>query len=44
VGSPPCLVNAIVDALAPFDVRHVDMPCTPARVWGAMHGEVKPPQ
>ncbi len=42
VGSPPCLVNAIVDALRPFDVTHLDMPCTPARVWASMHGPVEP--
>jgi carbon-monoxide dehydrogenase large subunit len=44
VGSPPALVNAIVDALHEFDVTHLDMPCTPARVWAAMHGPVEPPQ
>ncbi len=38
VGSPPAIVNAICDALSPFGVRHVDMPCTPSRVWEAMHG------
>jgi carbon-monoxide dehydrogenase large subunit len=38
VGSPPTIVNAICDALAPFGVRHVDMPCTPSRVWHAMQG------
>ena len=42
VGSPPCLVNAIVDALAPFGTTHLDMPCTPGRVWAAMHGPVEP--
>jgi carbon-monoxide dehydrogenase large subunit len=36
VGSPPTVVNAIVDALEPFGVRHVEMPCTPGRVWAAM--------
>jgi carbon-monoxide dehydrogenase large subunit len=36
VGSPPTIVNAICDALAPFGVRHMDMPCTPSRVWDAM--------
>ncbi len=36
VGSPPAIVNAICDALAPLGVRHVDMPCTPSRVWEAM--------
>jgi carbon-monoxide dehydrogenase large subunit len=37
VGSPPTVVNAIVDALAPYGVRHVEMPCTPSRVWTAIH-------
>jgi carbon-monoxide dehydrogenase large subunit len=36
VGSPPTILNAICDALAPYGVRHVDMPCTPARVWEAI--------
>ncbi len=38
VGSPPTIVNAICDALRPFGVRHLDMPCTPSRVWDAMQG------
>ena len=38
VGSPPAIVNAVVDALEPYGVRHMDMPCTPARVWEAMQG------
>ncbi|HEY9523276.1 MAG TPA: aerobic carbon-monoxide dehydrogenase large subunit, partial [Thermopolyspora sp.] len=33
VGSPPAVVNAVIDALAPFGVRHADMPLTPANVW-----------
>ena len=33
VGSPPAIVNAICDALG---VQHIDMPCTPSRVWEAM--------
>jgi carbon-monoxide dehydrogenase large subunit len=37
VGSPPAVVNAVVDALSPFGVRHADMPLTPSRVWAAMH-------
>ena len=36
VGSPPAVVNAVVDALAPFGVRHIDMPLTPSRVWSAL--------
>jgi carbon-monoxide dehydrogenase large subunit len=43
VGSPPAIVNAVVDALAPFGVTHMDMPCTPARVWEAMQGRATPP-
>jgi carbon-monoxide dehydrogenase large subunit len=43
VGSPPAVVNAVVDALAPFGVRHVDMPLTPSRVWDAMRGQARPP-
>ncbi|HJQ29889.1 MAG TPA: aerobic carbon-monoxide dehydrogenase large subunit [Rubrobacter sp.] len=33
VGSPPAVVNAVVDALSPYGVRNVDMPLTPAKVW-----------
>jgi carbon-monoxide dehydrogenase large subunit len=38
IGAPPAVVNAVVDALAPFGVRHIDMPLTPERVWRAIHG------
>ncbi len=38
VGSPPAVVNAIIDALAPFGVKHADMPFTPAQVWRTMQG------
>ncbi len=40
IGSPPSVVNAVVDALqsAGHDVTHIDMPLTPARVWSAMNG------
>jgi aerobic carbon-monoxide dehydrogenase large subunit len=45
VGSPPAIVNAVIDALyATHGVDHVDMPCTPARVWAAMQGRPEPPQ
>jgi carbon-monoxide dehydrogenase large subunit len=43
VGSPPAVVNAVVDALKPFGVRHADMPLTPSRVWDAMQGRATPP-
>ena len=42
VGSPPAIVNAVVDALRPFGIRHVDMPLTPSRVWDAMQGRPGP--
>jgi carbon-monoxide dehydrogenase large subunit len=38
VGSPPAVVNAVMDALRPYGVRHADMPLTPAAVWSAMQG------
>ncbi|HUD18418.1 MAG TPA: aerobic carbon-monoxide dehydrogenase large subunit, partial [Acidimicrobiales bacterium] len=43
VGSPPTIVNAVCDALAPYGVRHMDMPCTPSRVWDAMQGRAVAP-
>ena len=36
VGSPPALINAVVDALAPLGVTHVDMPATSESVWQAL--------
>jgi len=38
VGSPAAVVNAVMDALTPFGVRHADMPLTPAQVWRAIQG------
>jgi aerobic carbon-monoxide dehydrogenase large subunit len=43
VGSPPAIVNAVVDALKPYGIRHADMPLTPSRVWEAMRGNHAPP-
>ncbi len=36
IASTPAVVNAVVDALAPLGITHVDMPLTPERVWQAM--------
>jgi carbon-monoxide dehydrogenase large subunit len=33
IASTPAVVNAVVDALSHLGVRHIDMPCTPVRVW-----------
>jgi carbon-monoxide dehydrogenase large subunit len=40
IGLPPAVVNAVVDALAPLGIRHLDMPLTPARIWTTLtdHG------
>ena len=38
VGSPAAVVNSVMDALAPFGVKHADMPLTPAAVWCAIQG------
>jgi carbon-monoxide dehydrogenase large subunit len=36
VGATPAVLGAVVDALSPFGVTHLDMPLTPERVWRAM--------
>jgi carbon-monoxide dehydrogenase large subunit len=38
IGIPPAVVNAAVDALAPFGVTRLEMPLTPARLWEALRG------
>ena len=37
IASTPAVVNAVVDALRPYGVHDVRMPCTPERVWRAIH-------
>jgi carbon-monoxide dehydrogenase large subunit len=36
IGSPPAIINAVLDALAPLGVKDLDMPATPHRVWQAI--------
>ena len=36
IGSTPAVQNAVVDALSHLGIRHLDMPCTPERVWRAI--------
>jgi aerobic carbon-monoxide dehydrogenase large subunit len=36
IGSTPCVVNAVLDALAPFGIRDLDMPLKPERIWRAI--------
>lgn len=46
IGSTPAIQNAVIDAVSHLGVRHIDMPCTPERVWAAIQaahrGEVDP--
>ena len=36
VGSPPAVINAVLDALAQDGITHIDMPATPEKVWRAL--------
>jgi carbon-monoxide dehydrogenase large subunit len=38
IGATPCLVSAVLDALAPLGVTHLDMPLKSERVWQAIRG------
>jgi carbon-monoxide dehydrogenase large subunit len=45
IGAPPAVQNAVIDALRHLGVDHIDMPCTPERVWRAIQaagGERQP--
>jgi len=39
IGSTPAVVSAVVDALAPFGVTHIDMPLTPQKLWSLCQGK-----
>ena len=36
IGVPPAVINAVIDALSPLGVTHIDMPATPEKVWRAI--------
>jgi carbon-monoxide dehydrogenase large subunit len=36
IGSAHTIVNAVIDALSPLGVKHIDMPLRPKRVWAAI--------
>jgi aerobic carbon-monoxide dehydrogenase large subunit len=36
IGSTPAIQNAVIDAVAHLGIRHIDLPCTPERVWRAI--------
>ncbi len=37
IGTPPAVINAVVDALKEYGVDHIDMPATPEKVWRAIN-------
>lgn len=39
IGSAQAIMNAVIDALAPFGVKHLQMPATPERMWRAMQAK-----
>jgi carbon-monoxide dehydrogenase large subunit len=41
IGSPPAVINAVLDALAPLGVKELDMPASPNRVWTAIQSAKK---
>jgi carbon-monoxide dehydrogenase large subunit len=41
IGSPPAVINAVVDALKDYNVRHLDMPATPLKVWAIIQSGKK---
>jgi len=36
IGSTPTIANAVLDALTPFGIEHLDIPLTPEKVWRAV--------
>ena len=41
IASTPAVVNAVLDALRPLGVTHLDMPLTPERIWKAIHAQTR---
>ena len=39
LAAPVAIANAVMDALAPVGVRHIDTPLTPEKIWQALHGK-----
>ncbi len=37
IGATPAIANAVIDALSPLGVRHLDLPLTPEKLWRAIH-------
>jgi len=43
VGATPAVANAVMDALSPLGIRHIDIPLTPLKVWQAMQAAERQP-
>ena len=43
IAAPPAVQNAIIDALSPYGITHLDMPCTPEKIWQALQGNAQNP-
>jgi carbon-monoxide dehydrogenase large subunit len=41
IGSPPAVINAVVDALRDYEVRHIDMPATAQKIWSIINAGTK---
>jgi carbon-monoxide dehydrogenase large subunit len=37
IGSPPAIINAVIDALKAYDVRHINMPASAPKIWSIIH-------
>ncbi len=42
IGATPCVVNAVLDALKPLGIRHLDMPLRPEKLWRAIKAAQNP--
>ena len=40
-GTPPAVMNAVVDAVRHLGVTHIDMPATPQKLWEILQGGSK---
>ena len=36
IGATPAIANAVMDALAPLGIKHLDLPLTPPKIWQAL--------
>ena len=41
IGSPPAVMNAVINALGAYGVRHMNMPASPEKVWNIIHGGLR---